>query len=61
MTPKDDDEAPPSPEQLKKDKEMIAKLQNRRKEELEKSKPGKIMDKEKASELFEERLKRQKK
>ena len=59
--PSDDEEAPPSPEQVKKDKEMIAKLQSKRKEELEKSKPGKAVDKKKTSELFEERLKKEKK
>nr|MDO8099595.1 hypothetical protein [Candidatus Njordarchaeota archaeon] len=57
----DEEEAPPSPEQLKRDKEIIAKLQSKKKEELEKRKPGKTIDKKKVSELFEDRMKKQKK
>nr|MDO8135753.1 hypothetical protein [Candidatus Njordarchaeum guaymaensis] len=61
MSDEDEEEAPPSPEQLKKDREIIAKLQNKKKEELEKGKPGKAVDKKKVGELFEGRMKKQKK
>jgi hypothetical protein len=60
MLSDDEEEAPPSPEQLKRDKEIIAKLQSKKKEELEKDKSGKSMDKKKVVQLFEDRMKKQK-
>ncbi|WXG43642.1 MAG: hypothetical protein WED04_06320 [Promethearchaeati archaeon SRVP18_Atabeyarchaeia-1] len=60
MKDKDEDESPPSPEQLKKDKEIIAKLQSKRKEELKQTELEKPADKKKAEALFEKRLKKEK-
>lgn len=56
----DEDEAPPTPEQLKRDKEIIAKLQNKKKEELKNIDIAKPGDKRKAEDLFEKRLKKTK-
>jgi len=60
MSDKDEDEAPPTPEQLKKDKEIIAKLQSKQKEELKKTDAGEGVDKKKTEDLFEKRLKKSK-
>jgi hypothetical protein len=60
MSGKDEDEAPPTPEQLKRDKEIIAKLQNKQKEELKKTDAGKGLDKKKTEDLFEKRMKKSK-
>jgi hypothetical protein len=56
----DEEEAPPSAEQLKKDREIIAKLQSKKKEELQKDKSGKAVDKKKVGQLFEDRFKKEK-
>jgi hypothetical protein len=56
----DEDEAPPTPEQLKRDKEIIAKLQSKKKEELKKTEVAKLGDKKKAEDLFEKRLRKAK-
>jgi hypothetical protein len=56
----DEDEAPPTPEQLKRDKEIIAKLQSKKKEELKKTEVAKPGDKKKAEDLFEKRLRKAK-
>jgi hypothetical protein len=58
MSDKDEEEAPPTPEQLKRDKEIIAKLQSKQKEELKKTDAGKGVDKKKTEDLFEKRLKK---
>jgi hypothetical protein len=60
MTGKDEEEAPPTPEQLKRDREIIAKLQNKQKEELKKTDAGEGVDKKKTEDLFEKRLKKPK-
>jgi hypothetical protein len=60
MSGEDEEEAPPTPEQLKRDREIIAKLQSKKKEELKKTEAGKTADKKKAEELFEKRLKKAK-
>ena len=60
MSSDDEKEAPPTPEQLKRDREIIAKLQNKQKEELKKTNAGKGVDKKKAEDLFEKRLKKDK-
>ena len=60
MSDKDEEEAPPTPEQLKRDKEIIAKLQSKQKEDLKKTDAGKGVDKKKAEDLFEKRLKKTK-
>jgi hypothetical protein len=54
----EDEEAPPTAEQIKRDKEIIAKLQNKKKEELKKTDVAKAADKKKTEELFEKRLKK---
>jgi hypothetical protein len=60
MSGNDEEEAPPTPEQLKRDKEIIAKLQNKQKEELKKTDAGKGVDKKRTEDLFEKRLKKAK-
>jgi hypothetical protein len=60
MSGEDEEEAPPTPEQLKRDREIIAKLQSKKKEELKKTETGETTDKKKAEELFEKRLKKAK-
>ena len=60
MREKDEEEKPPTPEQLKKDREIIAKLQSKRKEELKQTETEKAADKKKAEGLFEKRLKKAK-
>jgi hypothetical protein len=61
VTLSDEEETPPSPEQLKRDREIIAKLQSKKREELEKDKSAKSIDKKKVVQLFEDRMKKQKK
>ena len=56
----DDEEAPPTPEQLKRDREIIAKLQNKQKQELKKTDAAEGVDKKKAEDLFEKRMKKSK-
>ena len=58
MPKKDEEEKPPTPEQLKRDKEIIAKLQNKRKEELKQTETENAAEKKKAEDLFEKRLKK---
>jgi hypothetical protein len=60
MHEKDEEEKPPTPEQLKRDREIIAKLQSKRKEELKQTETEKAADKKKAEDLFEKRLKKSK-
>ena len=55
-----EEDAPPTPEQLKKDKEIIAKLQSKKKEELQKENAGKGIDKKKVGSLFDDRMKKDK-
>jgi hypothetical protein len=60
MNEKNEEERPPTPEQLKKDREIIAKLQNKRKEELKQTEIEKAADKKKTEALFEKRFKKAK-
>jgi hypothetical protein len=60
MSGEDEEEAQPTPEQIKRDREIIAKLQSKKKEELKKTDTGKAADKKKAQDLFEKRLKKEK-
>lgn len=60
MSGDDEEEAPPTPEQLKRDREIIAKLQSKQKQELKKTDAGQGVDKKKAEDLFEKRLKKTK-
>jgi hypothetical protein len=55
-----DEEAPPTPEELKRDREIIAKLQKKQKDELKKTDAGVGVDKKKTEDLFEKRLKKTK-
>ena len=55
-----DEEAPPTPEQLKRDRDIIAKLQKKQREELKKTDAGIGVDKKKTEDLFEKRLKKSK-
>jgi hypothetical protein len=59
MGKENEEEKPPTPEQLKRDKEIIAKLQSKRKEELKQTETEKAADKKKAAALFEKRLKKE--
>jgi len=60
MSNDDEEEAPPTPEQIKRDREIIAKLQNKQKQELKKTDAGQGVDKKKAEDLFEKRMKKSK-
>jgi hypothetical protein len=60
MSNDDEDQSPPTPEQLKRDREIIAKLQNKQKQELKKTDAAEGVDKKKTEDLFEKRLKKTK-